>query len=107
MLLGIIGVVIVLLTDAHEWAEALWTEGERHPFTQTQVSDEMMPMVSIHVPAYNELPEMMIETLTALAQLDYPHYEVIVMDNNTKDPAVWQPVEAQRSDCPGAPGLPG
>ncbi|MBA3012864.1 MAG: glycosyltransferase, partial [Proteobacteria bacterium] len=94
MLLGIIGVVIVLLTEAHEWAEALWTEGGRHPLTQTQVSDEMLPMVSIHVPAYNEPPEMMIETLTALAQLDYPHYEVIVMDNNTKDPAVWQPVAA-------------
>ena len=37
---------------------------------------------------------MMIETLDALAALDYPHFEVIVMDNNTKDPAVWQPVEA-------------
>jgi cellulose synthase/poly-beta-1,6-N-acetylglucosamine synthase-like glycosyltransferase len=37
---------------------------------------------------------MMIETLNALSRLDYPRYEVIVMDNNTKDPAVWQPVEA-------------
>jgi cellulose synthase/poly-beta-1,6-N-acetylglucosamine synthase-like glycosyltransferase len=35
---------------------------------------------------------MMIETLDALAQLDYPRYEVIVIDNNTRDPAVWQPV---------------
>jgi cellulose synthase/poly-beta-1,6-N-acetylglucosamine synthase-like glycosyltransferase len=46
------------------------------------------------VPAYNEPPEMLKETLDALAKLDYPHYEVIVIDNNTKDPAVWQPVEA-------------
>jgi cellulose synthase/poly-beta-1,6-N-acetylglucosamine synthase-like glycosyltransferase len=37
---------------------------------------------------------MMIETLDALAALDYPRYEVLVIDNNTKDPAVWQPVEA-------------
>jgi cellulose synthase/poly-beta-1,6-N-acetylglucosamine synthase-like glycosyltransferase len=28
--------------------------------------------VSIHVPAYNEPPEMVIETLDALARLDYP-----------------------------------
>jgi cellulose synthase/poly-beta-1,6-N-acetylglucosamine synthase-like glycosyltransferase len=50
--------------------------------------------VSIHVPAYNEPPEMMITTLNALAKLDYPDFEVLVIDNNTKDPAVWQPVEA-------------
>ena len=36
---------------------------------------------------------MLIETLNALALLDYPRFEVIVIDNNTKDPAVWQPVE--------------
>ena len=28
----------------------------------------------------------------ALAALDYPRFEVIVIDNNTKDPAVWEPV---------------
>jgi cellulose synthase/poly-beta-1,6-N-acetylglucosamine synthase-like glycosyltransferase len=27
-----------------------------------------------------------------LATLDYPSFEVLVIDNNTKDPAVWQPV---------------
>ena len=37
---------------------------------------------------------MMIETLDALSRLDYPRFEVIVIDNNTQDPAVWQPVEA-------------
>jgi cellulose synthase/poly-beta-1,6-N-acetylglucosamine synthase-like glycosyltransferase len=37
---------------------------------------------------------MVIETLNALARLDYPDYEVLLIDNNTRDPAVWQPVEA-------------
>ena len=37
---------------------------------------------------------MVIETLDALARLDYDNFEVIVLDNNTKDPAVWRPVEA-------------
>jgi cellulose synthase/poly-beta-1,6-N-acetylglucosamine synthase-like glycosyltransferase len=46
------------------------------------------------VPCYNEPPEMVKETLDALARLDYPDYEVLVIDNNTKDPAVWEPVQA-------------
>ena len=94
MIIGIIGVTLVLLTEAHEWAEAIWLQKWRRPFTPIQMTDEELPMVSVHVPAYNEPPDMMIETLNALARLDYPHYEVIVIDNNTKDPAIWQPVEA-------------
>ena len=46
----------------------------------------------MHVPAYNEPPTLLIETLDALAALDYPSFEVIVVDNNTKDPAIWEPV---------------
>jgi len=46
------------------------------------------------VPAYNEPPAMLIETLDALARLDYPEFEVLVIDNNTRDEAVWRPVEA-------------
>ncbi|MEK6202332.1 MAG: glycosyltransferase, partial [Desulfobulbaceae bacterium] len=94
MIIGIIGVTLVLLTEAHEWAEAIWLQKWRRPFTPILLADEELPMVSVHVPAYNEPPEMMIETLNALARLDYPRYEVIVIDNNTKDPAIWQPVEA-------------
>jgi len=52
------------------------------------------PRVSLHVPAYNEPPDMVIETLDALARLDYPTYEVIVIDDNTSDPSLWRPVEA-------------
>ena len=37
---------------------------------------------------------MMIETIRALEKLDYARYEVLIIDNNTKDDAVWQPVEA-------------
>ena len=92
LILGMVGVIVVLLAEAHEWAEALWTQQHRRPFKPIAVSDQALPMVSVHVPAYNEPAAMMIETLDALAQLDYPRYEVIVIDNNTRDPAVWQPV---------------
>jgi exo-beta-1,3-glucanase (GH17 family)/cellulose synthase/poly-beta-1,6-N-acetylglucosamine synthase-like glycosyltransferase len=94
MLIGMIGVVIVVLVEAHEWAEALWAKTRRRGFVPLPVDEAELPMVSIHVPAYNEPPDMLIETLEALARLDYPRYEVVVIDNNTTDPAVWQPVEA-------------
>jgi exo-beta-1,3-glucanase (GH17 family)/cellulose synthase/poly-beta-1,6-N-acetylglucosamine synthase-like glycosyltransferase len=94
LIFGTIGILVVLLAEAHEWAEALWLRDHRRLFVPQEVADEMLPVVSIHVPAYNEPPDMMIETLDALAALDYPRYEVLVIDNNTRDPAVWQPVEA-------------
>ncbi len=94
MIVGLTGVVLVLLAEAHEWAESLWGATGRIVTPPATVPDEQLPKVSIHVPAYNEPPAMMIETLTALANLDYPNFEVIVMDNNTRDAAVWEPVAA-------------
>lgn len=57
-------------------------------------NSQYTPKVSLHVPAYNEPPEMVIQTLDALAKLDYPNYEVIVIDDNTTDEKLWRPVEA-------------
>jgi glycosyltransferase involved in cell wall biosynthesis len=52
------------------------------------------PFVSLHVPCYNEPPDMVIETLASLRQLDYPSFEIVVIDDNTEDEALWRPVEA-------------
>jgi len=52
-----------------------------------------LPMVSLHLPAYDEPPEVVKATLRALAVLDYPAYEVLVVDNNTPDEKTWRPVE--------------
>ncbi len=93
LMLGMIGVLLIIFAEAHEWAEALWVKEKRRPFCLLPLPDAELPMVSIHVPAYNEPPDMMIETLAALARLEYPNYEVIVIDNNTKDPSVWKPVQ--------------
>jgi cellulose synthase/poly-beta-1,6-N-acetylglucosamine synthase-like glycosyltransferase/exo-beta-1,3-glucanase (GH17 family) len=51
------------------------------------------PKVSIHIPAYCEPPDMLKQTLDALARLDYPNFECVVVINNTPDPAFWQPIE--------------
>ncbi|MGH8402749.1 MAG: glycosyltransferase, partial [Gammaproteobacteria bacterium] len=94
LFIGMIGVILVLLAEAHEWAEAHWFTLRRRLFEPMCTPDGRLPMVSIHVPAYNEPPAMLKETLDALAALDYPRYEVLVIDNNTADPAVWRPVQA-------------
>jgi cellulose synthase/poly-beta-1,6-N-acetylglucosamine synthase-like glycosyltransferase len=51
------------------------------------------PFVSIHLPICNEPVEVVTQTLKALAKLSYPAYEVIVIDNNTHDSALWRPIE--------------
>ncbi|WP_434607798.1 glycosyltransferase [Pseudomonas sp. D2-30] len=51
------------------------------------------PLISIHVPCYAEPPALVIATLSAVANLEYNNFEVLVVDNNTKDPELWKPVE--------------
>jgi cellulose synthase/poly-beta-1,6-N-acetylglucosamine synthase-like glycosyltransferase len=58
------------------------------------------PMVSLHIPAYNEPPALLIETIKAVERIDYPNFEVVVIDNNTQDPAVYGPVEDYCRDRP-------
>jgi cellulose synthase/poly-beta-1,6-N-acetylglucosamine synthase-like glycosyltransferase len=60
-----------------------------------------LPMVSLHLATYNEPPDMLIETIRALEAIDYPNYEIVVIDNNTKDPDVWRPVLEYCESRPG------
>jgi cellulose synthase/poly-beta-1,6-N-acetylglucosamine synthase-like glycosyltransferase len=57
------------------------------------VPETYAPKVSIHIPACNEPPEMLKQTLDAVSQLAYPNFECIIVINNTPDPAMWLPVE--------------
>ena len=50
------------------------------------------PFVSLHVPAHNEPPDMVIDTLRSLLVLDYPAYEIVMVDDNTIDTALWHPL---------------
>jgi cellulose synthase/poly-beta-1,6-N-acetylglucosamine synthase-like glycosyltransferase len=58
------------------------------------------PFVSIHIPAYNEPPEILIATIQSVEAQDYPNFEIVVLDNNTSDPAIWMPVEEYCRDRP-------
>jgi exo-beta-1,3-glucanase (GH17 family)/cellulose synthase/poly-beta-1,6-N-acetylglucosamine synthase-like glycosyltransferase len=81
----------VILTEGVELAASLWRVDRRDMLSAIP---ENSPRVSVHVPCYNEPPQMVIETLEHLAKLDYENFEVIVLDNNTPDEVAWRPVEA-------------
>ncbi|MGD0958523.1 MAG: glycosyltransferase [Methylomonas sp.] len=88
--------ILVLLTESLEISEVLWHRKGRRSFKPLIPSaDFRYPKVSVHLPIHNEPPEMVRKTLHALANVDYPHLEVLVMDNNTKDPDVWRPVQQE------------
>lgn len=53
-----------------------------------------LPKVSLQVPSYNEPPDLLIETIQSLDAIDYPNLEIIVIDNNTEDRELWEPVAA-------------
>ena len=89
--------VIILLIESLEIAEVIWHKKTARTFQPLVPTESFRyPKVSLHLPIHNEPPMMVRKTLEALAKVDYPNIEVLVMDNNTKDPAVWEPV---RDDC--------
>ncbi len=88
---------VILLIESLEIAEVVWHRNTARTFQPLKPSpDFKYPKVSLHLPIHNEPPDMVRMTLEALDRVDYPNMEVLVMDNNTKDPAVWEPVKA---DC--------
>jgi hypothetical protein len=103
VLLWVLEVFAAVLSVAYLWeiCDALGTEDWRRRLTpgaagatRALPGTGRIPMVSLHVPAHNEPPDMVIDTLRALLRLDYPRYEVILIDDNTDDEDLWRPVEA-------------
>ena len=98
LLLWLFELFAAIMSCAYLWeiCDALGTEHWRRRITaQTRLpaADKDLPMVSLHVPAHNEPPEMVKETLRSLLRLDYPRYEIVVIDDNTDDERLWRPVE--------------
>jgi cellulose synthase/poly-beta-1,6-N-acetylglucosamine synthase-like glycosyltransferase len=66
---------------------------ERRHLDDPCAAPTAFPFVSLHVPAYNEPPEMVLATLESLLRIDYPAFEIVMIDDNTTDTALWRPVE--------------
>jgi cellulose synthase/poly-beta-1,6-N-acetylglucosamine synthase-like glycosyltransferase len=98
LLLWLFELFAAIMSCAYLWeiCDALGTEHWRRritPQTRRRVAGSDLPMISLHVPAHNEPPEMVKETLRSLLRLDYPRYEIVVIDDNTDDERLWRPVE--------------
>ncbi len=93
LIAGQVLLLVLLLADTFELAETVWGRAwRRRAMPAPAPEGTKLPKVSIHIPICNEPPHMVRQTLDALAALDYPDFEVLVIDNNTKDPALWEPV---------------
>jgi exo-beta-1,3-glucanase (GH17 family)/cellulose synthase/poly-beta-1,6-N-acetylglucosamine synthase-like glycosyltransferase len=90
----LVPLVAIMLARIEEIAAVAFGRKPRRLVTSPVAAPEgYAPKVSIHIPAYNEPPEMLKQTLDAVARLDYPNFECVVAINNTPDPALTQPIE--------------
>ncbi len=91
-IMEVLGIALAL-TYAYESLDAGCRIGWKRQFQPMPPVPGYAPKVSLHVPAYNEPPEVIEATLRSLAQLDYPNYEVLLIDNNTPNESTWRPLE--------------
>ncbi|HEY4140574.1 MAG TPA: glycosyltransferase, partial [Pseudolabrys sp.] len=90
----LIPLIVIALARVEEIAQIAFGRTPRRLINSPSLVPEgPTPKVSIHVPAYREPPEMLKQTLDALAALEYPNFEVVLVINNTPDPAMWKPIE--------------
>lgn len=84
----------VLLSHGFEFGEILFKRKWQRRFMPLPAhAPEEQPFVSIHLACHNEPPEMVIATIDSLAKLNYANFEVLILDNNTKDESKWKPLE--------------
>ncbi|WP_211090121.1 glycosyltransferase family 2 protein [Pseudothauera nasutitermitis] len=86
----------VLLSHGFEFGEVLFKRRWQRRFMPLDPHpQERQPFVSIHLACHNEPPEMVIATIDSLARLNYQNFEVLILDNNTRDEVKWKPLEAR------------
>jgi exo-beta-1,3-glucanase (GH17 family)/cellulose synthase/poly-beta-1,6-N-acetylglucosamine synthase-like glycosyltransferase len=90
----LVPLIIIALSRVEEIAQIAFGRKPRRLINAPPLVPEITaPKVSIHIPAHNEPPEMLKQTLDAVARLDYPNLECVLVINNTPDPAMWLPIE--------------
>ncbi len=77
---------LIFLVNAFEFAEIFWPGNLKRRFGSRPLPEGTPePRVSIHLACCNEQPDMVIDTIRSLQNLDYRNFEVLVIDNNTRD----------------------
>lgn len=86
------GLFVCAGVDGHELLD-VW-RGRGQPEAPIPIpATAFRPFISIHLPIRAEPPAVVARTLGALAALDYEPIEILVVSNNTPDPAFWRPVQ--------------
>lgn len=85
--------LLLALAHMHESLDVICRLQWHRLFNQLEPAPDYKPMVSLHVPTYNEPVDVVQKTLNSLAQLNYPNYEVLIVDNNTPSAGTWRPLE--------------
>jgi exo-beta-1,3-glucanase (GH17 family)/cellulose synthase/poly-beta-1,6-N-acetylglucosamine synthase-like glycosyltransferase len=85
--------LFLLIADSFDLVETIFGRVQKRHFEPIPApAGAKLRKVSLHLPICNEPPQMVRQTLDALAALDYEDFEVLVIDNNTMDPHIWEPV---------------
>jgi exo-beta-1,3-glucanase (GH17 family)/cellulose synthase/poly-beta-1,6-N-acetylglucosamine synthase-like glycosyltransferase len=89
----LVPLIMIMKRRVEELAAIMFGDKPARLLAQGRSLPEKLPLVSIHIPACREPPDMLRQTLDSVAQLDWPNLECVVVINNTPDPAFWAPIE--------------
>lgn len=97
MALGLIATITLIaalmLALLFEFSEVFWPGSLRSdPPIPLRLQPHDAPKVSLHLVCSNEPPAMVIRAIDQLLAIDWPALEVVVVDNNTRDPGLVAPL---------------
>jgi cellulose synthase/poly-beta-1,6-N-acetylglucosamine synthase-like glycosyltransferase len=91
------GSFLFFILSAHV-LQAAYVAGEPKKFASPVIGKEFSFVnptgkVSIHIPCRNEDPNQIICLVSSCLSQTYKNFEIIIIDNNTKDAGLWKPVK--------------
>lgn len=90
-----------LLAQAFEFAERFWPQPPA-PAATAAPGSAVPAFISVHLACANEPAPMVIQTVRSLLAIDWPAFEVIVVDNNTRDAQTRQALAHWAAGCSDA-----
>jgi exo-beta-1,3-glucanase (GH17 family)/cellulose synthase/poly-beta-1,6-N-acetylglucosamine synthase-like glycosyltransferase len=74
-----------LLSQSFEFCDRFWPSDAERMVEPKEITPTSFPFISIHVACANEPVDMVTQTVESLLAIDWPNFEVVVVDNNTSD----------------------